>query len=247
MSEAYWLPTLTLSPQWNITQKTFFPKMTTLLGDNYSQSQNKGLEPISEWDVKSPIMPQNQLDTLLLNLRNYTTTNFLWSPTGQNLKQCSLVSDWTITPSGVFNGQVYSAVSNRIVTSKIRNNFSVPRTDTYPITNLTASFMFAFYSAKANTTTCVFSVVRTNDTVQRLVPWKVTGSQSSGATAAIASDFENNIFPSGFLNFTQNQSILYDPIKISLIGDRTVFTDPTGLLNKKAFTVSYMPSPIFFI
>ena len=47
MSEAYWLPTLTLSPQWNITQKTFFPKNTTLLGDNYSQSQNKGFEPIS--------------------------------------------------------------------------------------------------------------------------------------------------------------------------------------------------------
>lgn len=247
MTQAYWLPTLVLNPQWNISQKTLFPRMITLLGDNYSQNQNKGLEPILEWDVKSPIMPKNQLDTLLLNLRNYTTTNFLWSPTGKNLKQCSLVSDWTVTPSGIFNGQVYSTVSNRIVTSKIRNNFSIPRTDTYPITNLTISFMFSFYSAKENTTTCVFSATRTNDTVQRLVPWTVTGSQLNGSTAAIPSDFENSVFPNGFLNFTQNQLILNEVVKISLIGDKTVFTDSSGILNKKAFTVSYMSSPIFFI
>lgn len=248
MTQSYWLPTLELSPLWNISQRTFLPRLTTQLGDNYTQVQNKGLEPISEWDVNSPVMPKSQLDTLLINLRNYVNTNFLWSPTGQNLKQCSLVSDWTVTPSGVFNGQVYSSVSNKIVTSKIRNNFAVPRTDVSPITNLTANLVTTFYSADTNTTTCVFSVSRTQDTSQRLIPWSVIGSQANGATKAVASDFQGNAFPSGFINFAQGQTTLVDAAKIPLAGDKTIFTDPTAALNKKAFIFSLNPSlPIYFI
>lgn len=248
MTQSYWLPTLELSPLWSVSQRTFFPRMTTQLGDNYTQVQNKGLEPVSEWDVKSPVMPKSQLDILLINLRNYINTNFLWSPTGENLKQCALVSDWTVTPSGVFNGQVYSSVSNKIVTSKIRNNLTVPRTDVSPITNLTAVYTFAFYSANTNTTTCVFNISRTEDTSQRLIPWFVTGSQANGATKAVASDFEGNVFPSGFINFAQNETSLIDAVKIPLVDDKTIFTDPSAALNKKAFILNLNPSlPIYFI
>lgn len=247
MTQSYWLPTLVLSPQWNISQRTFIPKTTTILGDNYIQTQKKGLEPVIEWDVKSPVMPESKLNTLLNSLREYATTNFLWSPTGKNLKQCSLVNDWTVTPNGIFNGQVYSTVSSKIVTSKIRNNFTIPRTDTYPITNLTVSFVSSFYSAKEDTTTCVFSATRTNDTTQRLIPWTVTGSQFNGSTAAIPGDFKNSVFPNGFLNFSQNQSTLSNVIEISLIGNKTVFINSSGVQNKKAFILSYMSSPIFFI
>jgi len=238
MTQSYWLPTLELSPLWNVSQRTFLPRLTMQLGDNYTQVQNKGLEPISEWDVSSPVMPKSQLDTLLINLRNYVNTNFLWSPTGQNLKQCSLVSDWTVTPSGVFNGQVYSSVSNKIVTSKIRNNLAVPRTDVSLVTDLTVWFQFAYFSSITNTTTCVFYVIRYGNTSQRLIPWFVTGSQINGATKAVASDFQGNAFPSGFINFPQGQNTLFDAIEIALVGDKTIFTDPTATLSKKAFELS---------
>lgn len=248
MTQSYWLPTLELSPLWSVSQRTFFPRMTTQLGDNYTQVQNKGLEPVSEWDVKSPVMPKSQLDTLLVNLRNYINTNFLWSPTGENLKQCALVGDWTVTPSGVFNGQVYSSVSNKIVTSKIRNNLTVPRTDVSPITNLTVSFEFAYGSRIANTTMCVFNISRTGDTSQRLIPWSVTGSQANGATKAVASDFQGNVFPNGFINFPQGETIIFDAIKVTLVGNKTIFTDPSAALGKKAFILNLNSSlPIYYI
>ena len=248
MTQSYWLPTLELSPLWNVSQRTFFPRLTTQLGDNYTQIQNKGLEPVSEWDVKSPVMPKSQLDTLLINLRNYVNTNFLWSPTGENLKQCALVSDWTVTPSGVFNGQVYSSVSNKIITSKIRNNLAVPRTDVSPITNLDVPFQFAHGSRITNTTTCVFNAYRTGDTSRRLIPWFVTASQANGATKAVASDFVGNVFPNGFLDFPQGETILYDAIKITLVGIKTIFEDPAAALGKKAFILNLNPSsPIYFI
>ena len=116
------LPTLVLTPEWNINQRTFIPKMTTMLGDNYSQIQNKGLEAITEWDVKSPILPQSRINTLLSNFRTYSTGSFLWSPTGTNLKQCSLAGDWTVNYSGVFRNEVYSSISNKIITAKVRGN-----------------------------------------------------------------------------------------------------------------------------
>lgn len=116
------IPTLVLTPEWNISQRTFIPKTTTTLGDNYSQIQNRGLEAVTEWDVKSPILPQTSINTLLSNLRTYSTSSFLWSPTGTNLKQCSLAGDWTLNYSGVFRNEVYLSISNKIITAKVRGN-----------------------------------------------------------------------------------------------------------------------------
>ena len=246
MTQAYWLPTLVLNPLWNISQRTFIPKITTVLGDNYSQTQNKGLEPVIEWDVKSPVMPESKLNILLGSLREYATTNFLWSPTGENLKQCALVNDWIITPSGVFNGQVYSSISNKIITSKIRNNLSVPRTDTYSNTSITLAFTFAFYSASTNTTTCNFNVSRSGSTSQVLIPWSAYGSQLNNATKATGADFVGNALPSGFVNFSQGQNIAFDAIKVSLLGDKTVFTDHTAALSKKAFAITLNPSLVLY-
>lgn len=72
---------LILTPLWSATKKASLPLLTNKLGDGYQQIVFKGFNQISEeWSITSPVLVGTQVDQLLNQLRQLSSTSFLWSP-----------------------------------------------------------------------------------------------------------------------------------------------------------------------
>lgn len=115
------IPTLYLTPVWQTTQKTTIPTIKSRLGDNYAQTLTQGIIPLIEWDVRSPVYSETEINSILEILRQYSNKSFLWSPNGQNLKEC-VCNEWVIS----LVGENQYIISNKISTSQVRSN--VPST-----------------------------------------------------------------------------------------------------------------------
>jgi phage-related protein len=111
------LPILYLTPTWQTSQKTLIPTTKTRLGDNYSQVLTQGIFPIVEWDVRSPVYSESEVNDILSVLRQYADKSFLWSPTGQNLKEC-VCGEWVLS----LIGENQYIISNKITASQVRSN-----------------------------------------------------------------------------------------------------------------------------
>ena len=72
---------LILTPLWSATKKASLPLLTNKLGDGYQQIVFKGFNQINEeWSITSPVLVGTQVDQLLNQLRQLSSTSFLWSP-----------------------------------------------------------------------------------------------------------------------------------------------------------------------
>ncbi|MFM6185385.1 MAG: phage tail protein [Dolichospermum sp.] len=72
---------LVLSPLWGATKKASLPLLINKLGDGYKQIVFQGLNLISEeWSITSPALTGAQVDQVLNELRQLSSSSFLWSP-----------------------------------------------------------------------------------------------------------------------------------------------------------------------
>ena len=72
---------LILTPLWSATKKASLPLLTNRLGDGYQQIVFQGFNQINEeWSITSPVLIGTQVDQLLNQLRQLSSTSFLWSP-----------------------------------------------------------------------------------------------------------------------------------------------------------------------
>lgn len=72
---------LVLTPLWGATKKASLPLSINKLGDGYQQIVFQGLGQINEeWSITSPVLIGTQLDQTLNELRQLSSTSFLWSP-----------------------------------------------------------------------------------------------------------------------------------------------------------------------
>ena len=72
---------LVLTPLWGATKKASLPLSINKLGDGYQQIVFQGLVQINEeWNITSPALIGTQVDQILNELRQLSSTSFLWSP-----------------------------------------------------------------------------------------------------------------------------------------------------------------------
>lgn len=95
-------PTLTITPQWNATQRNRFEKFQTVLGDGYVQTAIGGTRPqTEEWQLKRTAKT-SEIDSVQAELETYSGVDaFFWQPSefyrADKLYTCA---EWSKTPIG---------------------------------------------------------------------------------------------------------------------------------------------------
>jgi phage-related protein len=112
---------LILTPLWSATKKASLPLLTNKLGDGYQQIVFKSFNQINEeWSITSPVLFETQVDQLLNQLRQLSSTSFLWSPNNGVIDyQEFTCSEWQKIRLGVNKCQVTTTfkLTNPITTS----------------------------------------------------------------------------------------------------------------------------------
>ena len=129
--------------------------------------------------------------------------------------------DLTFEGDESFNVVLSGAVGARIATGTA--TATILNDDPAPPSIAIATAGVAAYEGQSGTTPFTFTVTRTGDlTRATTVAWTVAGS---GGVPAVASDFENGVFPSGTVTFAVGEATA--TITVHVAGDTTVETNET--------------------
>ncbi|EKU98055.1 Phage minor tail protein [Leptolyngbya sp. PCC 7375] len=95
------LPTLTLSPSWDISESTRIPYSESELGDGYVSRVNKTISIARQWNIRRVGLTTVEKDSLVTELSLYTGVDaFLWSPHPLLPKSAYFCDDWSVSPLG---------------------------------------------------------------------------------------------------------------------------------------------------
>ena len=95
------LPTLTLSPSWDITSTTRIPYSESELGDGYVSRVNKTISIARQWNLRRVGLTTVEKDTLVTELSLYVGVDaFLWSPHESLARSAYFCDEWSVIPLG---------------------------------------------------------------------------------------------------------------------------------------------------
>lgn len=110
------LPTLTLSPAWDITTQTAITYDEAPLGDGYVSRVNRTISIARAWSVRRVGLTTDQKDALMAELSLYAGVDaFLWSPHEQLPKAAYFCDAWSEIPLGPNAWEIQATFKEDIV------------------------------------------------------------------------------------------------------------------------------------